>query len=231
MGDKRWYLFTIFGNEVYMTPSFLFIMVLFVGMGVQTATQLLTGLLWIPVLFIGILLHELGHALTSRALGYGNSQIVFWGMGGLAINRGGHRPPLHQIFISLAGPLASVLLAIVSGAALFAVEQGMASTGMLGKFLELMLYVNAFWAVFNLLPIFPMDGGQAMRSGFQMLFKNAVRSSRYTGYVSIVAIVLTILASFVLFQGPGLFLLFLAAYFGYMNWQLIQTGNQRLWGR
>ncbi len=230
MPDKRWYLFTIFGNKVYMTASFLLIMVFFVGMGVRTAEELLVGLLWIPVLFIGILWHELGHALMSRQLGFGNSKIVFWGMGGLAINEySGRRSPKKGIAISLAGPAASLLLAGISWGVLYAVQGGMAATGMLTQFLSLMFTVNLFWAIFNMLPIYPMDGGQAMREGLKIGLKSTSKANKTTGIISIVTIVLTLGASMVLFNTTGIFLLFLAAYFAYLNWNLIQSGRTQRW--
>jgi Zn-dependent protease len=227
-GDKRWYLFSVAGNPVYVTPSFLLILAMFVGMGVQTAEQLLTGLLWIPILFISILLHELGHAFASRALGYGKSQILFWGLGGLAINNyAGRRSPKNSILISLAGPAASLILALASGAVLYAVEGGLSTTGLWGVFLWKMFSMNMFWAVFNLLPIYPMDGGQAMRSGFEMIFKSHSKATRLTGIVSIVTLIVAVVFAQFALRGLGMFTIFLALYFGYLNYKLIQGQGQR----
>ena len=230
-GDKKWYLFTILGNRVSMTLSFLIVALVFAGMGVQNLDQLLEGLLWVPVLFFGILLHELGHALTTRAFGYGNSEIVFWGMGGLAINRTKKpRSPKHNIVISLAGPAVSLTLALLSGAALFAMEGALTATSWPAKFLLLMAYANAFWAVFNMLPIYPMDGGQALSQGVLLVTRDLAKANRITGVLSIVTIGLTLLASaFVFRQTPSLFLIFLAAYFAYLNWRLIQSGQTQQW--
>ncbi len=228
-GDKRWYLFSVMGNPVYMTLSFIFVAILFAGMGVQTGAQLLVGLLWIPVLFIGILLHELGHAFASKKLGYGHSEVVFWGLGGLAINRySGRRSHKHQIIISLAGPFVSGLLALVSLGVLFALEGAFTSTGLFGKFWEIMAMANGFWAIFNLIPIYPMDGGQAMGSGLQIGMKDRERALRTTGIISIVMIVAMLsLSAFIFRQPPGMFLLLLSAYFGYLNWKMIQTAQRQ----
>lgn len=229
LGGKRWYLFTIAGNAVYMTPSFLFILALFVGMGVQNADQLMEGLLWIPVLFLSILLHELGHALASRLLGYGNSQIVFAGLGGLAINSfQGKRSPKKAILVSLAGPAASLALGLIGGGVLYALAGGLTATSMFELFWFKMFVMNIFWAVFNMLPIYPMDGGQAMRSVFELAFKNLTKASRVTGIVSIVAIVVSMLGAWLIFKGLGTFTFFLAAYFAYLNYQLIQGQQARM---
>lgn len=229
-GDKRWYLFSLLGNKVYISASFLIVMALFAFSGVQDASQLMVGLLWIPILFISILLHELGHAVASKSLGYGNSQIVFWGLGGVAVNSySGRRAPKKDIIVSLAGPAVSFVLAGLSFGAWMAVEGAMTSTGLFGKFLELMFMANMFWAVFNMLPIYPMDGGQALSSGLKLFYKNQGKALRTTGIVSIVALVVTIGISFPLFGGPGTFMLLLGAYFAYLNWGLIQSGRARQW--
>ena len=229
MLDKRWYLFSLLGNKVYMSASFLIVAAVFSFMGVQNASQLGVGLIWIAVLCIGILLHELGHALASKKLGYGQSEIVFWGLGGLAINRfAGARKATHQILISLAGPAVSGLLALVSLGVLLAVEGAITATGYLGKFWEIMFMANAFWAIFNLLPIYPMDGGQALGSGLQIAIKDRAKATRAMGIVSLVTIALALIASVVVFRSaPSLFLLFLAAYFGYLNWKVISTQRQQ----
>ena len=228
-GDKRWYLFSLMGNKVYMTLSFIIIAVVFALAGVQTGSQLLVGLMWIPVLFIGILLHELGHAFASKQLGYGKSEIVFWGLGGLAINRyAGRRSSKHQIIISLAGPFVSGLLAVISLGVLFALEGSFSATNYFSKFWELMAMANGFWAIFNLLPIYPMDGGQAMRSGLMIAFKNRAKALHTTGVLSIATIVVMLgLSSFVFRRSPSIFLILLAVYFGYLNWKMIQTKQEQ----
>ena len=227
-GDKRWYLFTLFGHAVYLTPSFLFILILFVGMNVRSAQDLAVGLLWVPVLFLSILLHELGHAFASDRLGYGKSQIMFWGLGGVAINRfAGHRSPKRSILVSLAGPAVSLLLAVISGAALWFLSGGLSATNLGTRFLELMYLANAVWAVFNLLPIYPMDGGQAMRSGLLIALKDQARATRFTGIISMIALALAAVASFVVMK--DFFLILLFAYFAYINWKLITTRQQVRW--
>lgn len=224
-GDKRWYLFTLMGNKVYMTLSFIIISLVFAMSGVRTADHLLVGLLWLPVLFLGILLHELGHAIASKRLGYGQSEILFWGLGGLAINRyRGARKSKHQIIISLAGPFVSFLLAVISLGVLFVLEGSFSATGYFAKFWEVMALANGFWAIFNLLPIYPMDGGQALSSALMIAMKDRSKALHATGIISMVTIVGALsVSAFVFRQSPGIFLILLALYFGYLNWKLIQT--------
>ncbi len=228
-GQKRWRLFRLLGNDVYMTPSFLVVLVIFALIGVNNLQQLQSGLLWIPILFIGVLLHELGHAIASHRLGYGNSEIVFWGLGGLAINRyAGRRDPRKQIAIALAGPLVSLLLGVASGGALYALEGGITYTSYFGQFLYLMMWVNLVWAVFNMLPIHPMDGGQATLNALRLMLKKERQAIRWTAYLSLGALALSLVGYSAYFKtAPSLFLILLAAYFGYMNVQLLRDGTIR----
>ena len=68
------------------------------------------ALLWAPVLFLSVLLHELAHAATIAAFGYGASQIVLSGMGGVTINQR-RALPWQDTLISAAGPASSFLVA------------------------------------------------------------------------------------------------------------------------
>lgn len=226
--DKKWRLFSIFGHPVYMTPSFLIICVVLALINVNTPRQLLVGSLIIPVLFIGILLHELGHATASKKFGYGTSEILFWGLGGVAINRyRSFRDHKKNIAISLAGPAVSFLLGIVSGVALYAVEGGLSATGMLGEFFQLMMVLNLFWAVFNILPIHPMDGGQATMSLLKLTTKNSQKAIKYTAYISFAAIIAgLVLYTVVVKATPTLMLMFFAAYFAYMNYKMLKEGRE-----
>lgn len=225
--NKKWRLFKILGHPVYMTPSFLLVMLIFSLMGVDNLSQLIVGLFWIPVLFFGVLLHELGHATASKAFGYGTSEILFWGLGGLAINRTRRfREPLKEVVISLAGPMASLLLALVSGAAWYAVEGGFSATSYLGVFLQLMTTVNAFWAIFNLLPIHPMDGGQALQSGLRAFMKPPQKAIKVSAYISLATIFASLLG-YIGYTGrfPGMILLFFV-YFAYLNWKMLKEGRE-----
>ena len=224
--NTSWHLFTFRGHPIHLAPSFLIVVALFVGMGMESAPNPLYGLLWLPVLFVSILLHELGHAFATDAFGYGKSRIVFQGMGGVAISRGGYRTPKKAIGVSLAGPAVSALLAAASGGALWALTGSLASTpGPLGAFLFLMFQANVFWTVFNLLPIYPMDGGQATYHALEMAKKrDRAWVLRTTAYVSLATIVLALgLAMKVL--GVSTFTLLFAAYFAYINVQMLRTGR------
>jgi stage IV sporulation protein FB len=220
MLGRRWHLFTVGGHPIYMDATFLILLAFFSLNRVNNTTELISGLMWVPVLFLSVLWHELGHAVVTRSFGYGNSMIVLGGLGGVAISEGKVRArPLHAMLISLAGPAASFLLAAAAAGALYAMEGGFTFTGRGGQLLYLAAVANVFWGVFNLLPIYPMDGGQAVQYGLMAGLRKRRLAVQITVVVSMVTLALALLISMTqLRAGPMTFLFGL--YFGWLNWQL-----------
>lgn len=229
-GDTRWHLFTFRGHGVYMTPLFLIMLAVLAFAGVNNSSQLLTGVLFAFVAFVSILLHEFGHAAMSKRFGWGPSTILFWGMGGLAISqRPGRRDPKKDIAVSLAGPAVNLVLAGIAFPLLYVLEGGMAAGTLVGEFVRLMFALNLFWAIFNLLPIYPMDGGQALQKALEIRLKDRAEAAKYTGITGIVTIALSVLGFGVLgqfFSGP--FMIVLGLYFAYLNYKLIESRGREL---
>jgi Zn-dependent protease len=176
--------FTIAGTPVRVHPIFWVIAILF-GLNSSGFIQIV---IWVFAVFISILIHELGHAMAMRMYGQ-DSFIVLHGMGGLTVpqsSRWGGRgsdESTQQIVISLAGPFAGFLFAglivalvlVLGGSAsvhwLFgfipAPTAFLPSGGSIGNSLiGVLLWVNVFWGLINLLPVFPLDGGKVSRSLF-----------------------------------------------------------------
>jgi len=152
----------VFGIPFRVDPSFLMMSVL-LGLGDMNEPALLVT--WVAVVFVSVLLHELGHALAGRAFGMTPS-ILLYGMGGLTYWTEG-RPigALRSIAVSLAGPFTGFLFgglvyaAAVEGAGIAPGAKG----GMAGLVLWDLLWVNVGWGVLNLLPILPLDGGNVLK--------------------------------------------------------------------
>ncbi len=213
----RWKLFKIWGHEIFMEPIFLALVAFFVFSGVNTSADLLSGLLLAPILFFGLLWHELGHAITTKKFGYGQSQIVMQGMGAVAISqRPVNTPPKNAATISVMGPVFSLSITLVFGLIYNFVP---IPEGLLREFCYKMALYNGFWALFNLLPINPLDGGHIMLAGFRALLKNDRKAYLTTAIVSLV--VLAGLA-LVAFQYFGMMGLLIAIMVGYSNIQIIQ---------
>ncbi len=184
--------FSVLGFPVRVHPLF-WLMSLLMG-GVQDPKQMVIVVL---VFFVSILIHELGHALMIRRFGR-EAHIVLYGMGGLAIEgstnpysthyhpRGERRTPKEQIYISLAGPVAQFILAglaivFVKGMGgevaqswrynpipSFDVIEGPRINAELALMLDVLIQINIWWAFMNLLPVFPLDGGQIAMQLFTM---------------------------------------------------------------
>lgn len=161
--------FSVLGIPVRVHPMFWLIGAL---LGSQTP-EISLLVTWIACLFVSILVHELGHALAARSYGW-PPDIVLHGFGGFARYSPGYGYTRKRaIWIAFAGPLAGFgLYAIVHCASLWiraglAEEQPwamnlMASSAGNGiRFAILQLeFINLFWGLVNLMPVFPLDGGR-----------------------------------------------------------------------
>ena len=151
--------------------------------------NLQSGLLWVAVVTVSILVHELGHALVARKYRLG-PQILLHGLGGLCMHDRAERD-LHDVFIISAGPGAGLILGaltwvfsliahdwLVAGDYVWALEAIRAS-----------LFINIGWSLVNLLPIWPLDGGQLFRLGMLRLARPrlAERITHVTGLVVLIA--------------------------------------------
>lgn len=232
----RWKLFSIAGNEIYVTPFFLILIGFFSFMGLRAGggvTALANIVVWAPVLFIGVLLHELGHAFAMQKFGYGSSTIVLHGFGGVTINRRRQNsPPGKSIAISLAGPAASLLLGLAFIGILFATGHSVAGLGaylgngqVLLALFNTMAVINIFWAIFNMIPINPMDGGHVVLHGLRALLGDRRKAMRYSAISSLVLLGLLVPVG-LFFTGSIIFLLLLAGIFGMQNWQIIKATNE-----
>lgn len=224
---KSWKLFSVLGHQVHITPWFLVLIAFFsfsglqAGQGMQAFEQLL---IWAPLLFVGILFHEFGHAFAIQAFGYGPSYIELQGFGGVTVNTQRRQAsPGRSIVISLAGPLASLLLAAIAGGILL-VWQPQAA-GFSATFLTYMALINVVWAVFNMLPINPMDGGQVVLHALHWGLKDLRKAMRYSAISSLVVLGAGLALTFALGMGgiSFLWILMLCAIFAMQNWRIYQA--------
>jgi Zn-dependent protease len=116
-------------------------------------------------LFLIVTIHEFGHALACRQVGGRADRIVLWPLGGVAYVDPPPRPGATLWSIA-AGPLVNVaLLPILYVAVIMSRSAGMAATAPdLYALLRAIFYIDLGLLVFNILPIYPLDGGQILRS-------------------------------------------------------------------
>ncbi len=113
--------------------------------------------------YASLLAHEMGHALVARRLGVKVDGITLWIFGGVARLGGDVATPGMEAKISIAGPLVSLGLAILFGAATFALDATGGPPLIEGGCVWL-AFSNATLLVFNLVPAFPLDGGRLLRA-------------------------------------------------------------------
>src|SRR5271165_1166541 len=115
-------------------------------------------------LFLIVTLHEFGHALACRQVGGRADRIVLWPLGGVAYVD----PPPRAgatLWSIAAGPLVNVgLLPILLALYWLSPSEGTQNLVSLHQLLRAILYIDAFLFIFNMLPIYPLDGGQILRA-------------------------------------------------------------------
>lgn len=225
--------FSLFGIPIRVHPLFWLIAVL---LGYSTNIGFL--LIWVFAVFISIVIHELGHSFAMRAFGV-SSHIVLYFMGGLAIpdgfGYGGRRSSLtnvQHIIISLAGPFAGFLFAglllvivqLTGGIFEFGspiplprafVPFGGQYQPYVNNALNSLLWINVGWGLFNLVPVYPLDGGQTMRYFLTMIDpQNGYVNSLWLSVISGAA---AAIGGFIFFSS-----LYIALLFGLLAFQSYQ---------
>ena len=178
-------------------------------------------LVWVAVVFQGILMHELGHALVGRSYGR-QPRIELIALGGLTWWE--QREPLspgRSIAVSVAGPAVGIvigLFALLALNALQAPEESLARYS-----LASLIYVNLGWGVLNLLPVLPLDGGNIVASLMELL--SPKRGRLLACYVSFTVIALLFGVTVMYQQYPATILLLLL---GFSTYQAYRVERQRL---
>lgn len=127
----------------------------------STATYWVVGSIASLLLFATVLLHELAHAAVAIRRGIDVPRITLFIFGGVSHLSGNPRTAREEFFISVAGPLTSIVIALVCGAA--GLAAGLVND-QVAAVLEYLAVVNLVLGLFNLLPGFPLDGGRVFRS-------------------------------------------------------------------
>jgi Zn-dependent protease/CBS domain-containing protein len=165
-----WKLGKIAGIDVYVHATF-FLLILWVvilhWIAGRSLQAVISGVVFILVLFACVVLHEFGHALTARRYGFPTKDITLLPIGGVSRFERMPDKPWQEFWVAIAGPLVNVAIAVVIYLVLFLSGgfkpvTGLSITG--GPFLERMLVANLALAVFNIIPAFPMDGGRILRA-------------------------------------------------------------------
>lgn len=165
-----WKIARIAGIDIYVHATF-FILILWFSLiywkAGGTLLAVFSGVGFILLLFTSVVLHEFGHALTARRYGIKTRNITLLPIGGVALLEKMPDDPREEIIVALAGPVVNLVIALllfiasgVNGAFFSAEPLAIAD----GGFLQRLMLLNIFLALFNLIPAFPMDGGRILRA-------------------------------------------------------------------
>jgi Zn-dependent protease len=207
--------FTIFGIPVQVHPFFWITLAIIGGaLRANSATALLQIALFLLAGFISILVHELGHALTARRFG-AYSEITLQAFGGYAAYSGVRLTRPQSFAVTAAGPLVQILL---GAAVYFALPFLPELNREAAYFLIVLIWISIVWALLNLLPILPLDGGQLLNA---VLGPDRIKTTLWVTIVTAVGAGLVLYLRF----GSILFPIFL----GMFAWQAWQALNENRW--
>lgn len=184
--------------KVHWTFGFFFIWIAYIGNKAgMTNTGIFRLCLFALVLFVCVVLHELGHALTARRYGVKTKDIIISPIGGVARLLQMPEKPKHELIIAIAGPAVNFVIAIILGTGLLLfTSQGLLPIGDPQRvfdygpnFLPTLFVLNIILIIFNLIPAFPMDGGRIFRALLSMRLgkKTATRWASILGQIIAIA--------------------------------------------
>ncbi|MDP1835344.1 MAG: site-2 protease family protein [Chlamydiales bacterium] len=193
------------------------------AIGFLYAGDLAGIIMWIGIILVSVIVHELGHALTALAYGQKVS-IELMVLGGVTQRQGPALSLPKEFLVVLNGPLAGLLLAFVSYECFVLVGD---RSPILSTILRWTTAANIFWTVINLLPIQPLDGGKLLliiMEGFFGLI--GVKIALFF------SIILAVLLSLYFFAQGGLLIgsiLLMLAFESYRTWSgsLVMTEKDR----
>lgn len=185
---------------------------------------------WIAMVFVGILIHELGHAVSFRAFGRKPS-VTLYGMGGLT-SASGALSPGKRLVTTLAGPGVGFAL---GGLALLLQRSGIWALPRLdglglGELMSLslsapfvadglaeiifldLLFINVGWGLLNLVPLHPLDGGQSLQALLEL-----IRLPHAARITSMIGVVIAAAAGMWALRTGNLFLLLIVVFLGLAN--------------
>lgn len=216
-------LFKLFGFQVSLDASWVFLLLLVTWSlatgffpnrfeGLIKTTYWIMGAVSALGVFLSIVLHELSHSLVARRYNVTIRGITLFVFGGVAQMEDEPPGPQAEFAMAIAGPLMSIVLALIFyGLSKLADYTGLA-TGVFGV-LRYLAIINGILAIFNMVPAFPLDGGRLLRSAIWKAKGDLVGATRISSRIgSIFGIVLIALGVLNVLRG---------SFIGGMWWFLI----------
>lgn len=190
---NSWHLGRYAGIEVRIHWTFLLLPIwvyyssVAAGSGAAAAT---VAVAFVLAVFVCVVLHEYGHALTARRFGIETLDITLLPIGGVArLERMPHNP-WQELAIAVAGPAVNVVIAAILFVSLPILVGSALLPRVPANFLANLAWVNVLLVVFNMIPAFPMDGGRVLRAllAFAMPYRSATRVAVGVGRVAAIGL-------------------------------------------
>ncbi len=185
VGVKPFKLFRLWGIDVFLDWSWILVAVIEIQLRRNAFAHQFWNVLEYLTLFVLVLLHEFGHALACRSVGGAASQIILWPLGGIAYVQPPPRPGATLWSIA-AGPLVNVVLLPITIALAYSARvyfPGLSHDAQ--RYIVAIAFINGGLLAYNILPFYPLDGGQILRSLLWFVVGRA-RSLRYAAIVGFV---------------------------------------------
>lgn len=215
------FLFKVFRIRVFLHWSWFLAAGIFVYYG-AFGMEPFWGFITFCGLFGIVLLHEFGHALACRSVGGKAKLIVLWPLGGVAFVRPPQRPwPI--LWSIAAGPLVNVALIPILGLIWLVAAGSTDFKDMNGpqEFITALTLINISLLVFNVLPIYPLDGGQILQS----LLWFAIGRARSLRVVSVIGLISAAVGAVFCFLTGETWLFILALFIGWQAYDGYRIAN------
>lgn len=185
-------IFTVAGIGVYVHWMWLLAAVYSLQYRVDRYSSFAWAVIEYLSLFGIVLIHEFGHQLACRSVGGKTHDIVLWLLGGVAYVSPPPRPGA-QLWSIAAGPLVNVVLVPIFSALVYlSAHLGWdASSPDAYRFIHNLWWINVILLVFNMMPVYPLDGGQILRSllWFVIGRANSLMVASIIGFLGVAALV------------------------------------------
>ena len=210
--------FTVFGFPVVVSQGVFVLAGVYLLLGLRggaTPMTVATTLIFVGIIFPSVLLHELGHAASTRYFGLGPAMIELHGMGGTT-RRARAGTTWQSIAVTAAGPGAGLMLGLPL-LALFIwgppMPHALAESALVS-----LIWVNVGWSLLNLMPILPLDGGHLLLS-----FVSLVSSRWALPVAGTVGLLIAGSATVWAFLADEWFLMVIGGMLAHRNWLVLQS--------
>ncbi|OKH17014.1 site-2 protease family protein [[Limnothrix rosea] IAM M-220] len=183
--QKNWQVGALFGIPLFVDRSWFLILFLVTSVDANdVAVKAIAGSTWLAwlmgltmalLLFLSVLLHELGHSLTAQAQGIQVKSITLFLFGGLASIERESKTPFEAFAVAIAGPLVSLaIFGLCYGIRVYSPEPSL-----INFFARDISRINLILALFNLVPGLPLDGGQMLKAIIWKATGDRLKGVRY----------------------------------------------------